>query len=86
MYQRVIIVVLDSVGIGIAKDSARFGDYGVNTLGNISRTVGLKVPHLEALGLGKINPLKTVSSEVTATANFGKMHEVGDGKDTLTGH
>lgn len=85
-YNRVITIVMDSVGIGQAPDCERFGDIGVNTLGNISETAGLNIPNLQQLGLGNINYLKTVPPVANPTANYGKMQEVGDGKDTLTGH
>lgn len=85
-YKRIITVVLDSVGIGQAPDAEKFGDYGVNTLGNISEQVGLSVPNLQKLGLGNISYLKTVPPVAKPTAYFGKMQEVGDGKDTMTGH
>ena len=50
---RIILIVLDSVGCGDAPDAARYGDKGSNTIGNISRSVGsLNLPHLENLGLG----------------------------------
>ncbi len=85
-YNRIITIVLDSVGIGQAPDADKFGDFGVNTLGNISEKVGLNVPNLAKMGLGNINYLKTVAPSLKPTANFGKMQEVGDGKDTMTGH
>lgn len=86
MINRVTIVVLDSVGIGQAPDAKRFGDYGVNTLGNISNTVGLEVPNLEQMGLGNISYLKTVYPVANPAASFGKMIPKGEGKDTLAGH
>ena len=52
---RVIVIVLDSVGIGEAPDAAAYGDVGSHTLGNMAVAVGgLKVPHMEAMGLGNI--------------------------------
>ncbi len=85
-YQRIVTIVLDSVGIGQAPDADKFGDYGVNTLGNISEQVGLTLPNLQKLGLGNINYLKTVAPVAKPLACYGKMQEVGDGKDTMTGH
>ena len=40
MINRVIVIVLDSVGIGETPDAADFGDIGSNTLGNIAKAVG----------------------------------------------
>ncbi len=85
-YNRIVTIVLDSVGIGQAPDAAEFGDYGVNTLGNISEKVGLELPNLQKMGLGNINYIKTVPPVENPTACYGKMQEVGDGKDTMTGH
>ena len=60
--KRVVVVVLDSVGIGEAPDAAAFGDMGSHTLGNLARVVGgLDVPNLAALGLGNIEPLAGVA-------------------------
>lgn len=85
-FKRATIIVLDSAGIGELPDAARFGDVDVNTIGHISSTVGLKVPNMEAMGLGNIADLATVKAVSEPIAKYGKMAEVGEGKDTLTGH
>lgn len=85
-FNRIAVIVLDSVGIGQLPDCQEFGDSGVNTLGNISNTVGLNVPNLQMMGLGNISYLKTVLPSTTPQAMVSKMAEVGQGKDTLTGH
>ena len=55
MIDRVIIVVLDSVGIGELPDAFKFGDEGSNTLVNTAKAVnGLNIPNLEGFGIGKI--------------------------------
>ncbi|MFC1976200.1 phosphopentomutase [Chloroflexota bacterium] len=84
---RIIVIVLDSVGIGEAPDAAAFGDVGSHTLGNTARAVGgLNVPHMEALGLGNIAILPGVDPQYKPKAIYGKMAEVSAGKDTSTGH
>jgi phosphopentomutase len=84
---RFIVIVLDSVGIGEAPDAAGFGDVGSHTLGNIARVVGgLKMPHLEAMGLANIAILEGIMPQAAPTAAYGKMAEVSPGKDTTTGH
>jgi phosphopentomutase len=84
---RVIVIVLDSVGIGELPDAASFGDVGSHTLGNTARAVGgLKVPNLEEMGLGNIAILEGVVPQSRPTAAYGKMAEVSAGKDTTTGH
>ncbi|MBC9784869.1 phosphopentomutase [Heliobacterium chlorum] len=85
--KRVILIVLDSVGIGELPDAGRYGDEGSNTLGNIAQAVGgLKLPHLGRLGLGRITPIEGVSPAASPTGAFGKMAERAPGKDTTTGH
>lgn len=84
---RIIVIVLDSVGIGELPDAAAFGDVGSHTLGNIARVVGgLKLPHLEAMGLGNIVQVAGVVPQYAPTAAYGRMAEVSAGKDTTTGH
>jgi len=84
---RFIVIVLDSVGIGEGPDAAAFGDVGSHTLGNIARVVGgLKMPHMEAMGLANIAALEGLVPQLEPGAAYGKMAEVSAGKDTSTGH
>jgi len=84
---RVIVIILDSVGIGEAPDAVAFGDVGSHTLGNMARVVGgLHLPHLERMGLGNIAILQGVQPQTEPTAVYGKLEEVSAGKDTTTGH
>lgn len=85
-YKRVILIVLDSCGIGEMTDAEAYGDVGSNTLGNIAKAVGgLNVPNLAKLGLARIHPIAGVSAE-HVTGAFGKMAEQSAGKDTTNGH
>lgn len=85
MYKRIIILVMDSVGIGHAPDAAKFNDEGANTLGHIESTAGLiHCPTLRSLGLANIADIKTDETPVMGT--YGKMEEVSTGKDTTSGH
>ena len=85
MYKRIIILVMDSVGIGHAPDAAKFNDEGSNTLGHIEATAGLiHCPTLRSLGLANIADIKT--DEVPVMGAYGKMKEVSTGKDTTSGH
>lgn len=87
MIDRVIILVMDSVGIGALPDSEKFGDVGVNTLGNISKkTGGIDLPNLVKLGLGNIDEIEGLESTSNPIGSFGKMMEISNGKDTTTGH
>jgi phosphopentomutase len=83
----VLLVVLDSVGIGGAPDAAAFGDEGSATLPHIAETVGgLKLPNLGALGLGSIVPVAGVEPAAAPGGAFGALTERSPGKDTTTGH
>ena len=85
MYKRIIILVMDSVGIGHAPDAAKFNDEGSNTLGHIEATAGLiHCPTLRSLGLANIADIKTDDTPVMGA--YGKMEEVSTGKDTTSGH
>ena len=85
MYKRIIILVMDSVGIGHAPDAANFNDEGANTLGHIESTAGLiHCPTLCSLGLANIADIK--SDEIPVIGAYGKMEEVSTGKDTTSGH
>ena len=85
MYKRIIILVMDSVGIGHAPDAAKFNDEGSNTLGHIESTAGLiHCPTLRSLGLANIADIKI--DETSIMGAYGKMEEVSTGKDTTSGH
>jgi phosphopentomutase len=86
-FERICLIVLDSVGIGELPDAEQFGDTGSHTLGHIAEHVGqLALPHLQQLGLGHIAPIKGIQPVEKPSGYFGKMAEVSVGKDTMTGH
>jgi len=85
MINRIILIVMDSVGVGHLPDADRFGDHGANTLLNIYRQTGsLKLPNLCSMGLGKIVAVGCQTPQVLG--GFGKMGEQSASKDTTTGH
>lgn len=87
-FDRIAVIVLDSVGIGELPDAEAFGDLGSHTLGHIvERVPQIQLPHLRRWGLDRITPISnwSISSE-PAAAYYGKMAEVSVGKDTMTGH
>lgn len=87
MGNRVILMVLDSVGIGACPDSYLYGDEGSNTLANTAAQVGgLYLPNLQRLGLGNIETITGVEPVDVPMAAYGKMQEKSKGKDTTTGH
>ncbi|MBM4396342.1 MAG: phosphopentomutase [Deltaproteobacteria bacterium] len=86
-FDKVLWLVLDSVGCGEMPDAAEYGDRGANTLGNTARAVGgLKLPNLGRLGLGNVTAVAGVPPRPAADAHFGRMSEASAGKDTTTGH
>lgn len=85
-YTRVILIVLDSVGVGALPDAAAYGDEGCDTLGHVSQVRPLYVPTLQALGLGAIAPLSGVPPVPVPGAAYGRMAESSAGKDSVTGH
>jgi phosphopentomutase len=86
VFRRIVWIVLDSVGIGEMPDAAAYGDTGSDTLGNIARLRGLRVPHLAHLGLGNIKPLAGIAAEAHPDGCFGRCALASPGKDTTTGH
>lgn len=84
---RVILIVLDSVGIGHLPDAHLYGDEGSNTLGHIATHIPkIKVPNLIQLGLGNIDMENALPKTEYPQAAFGKAAEMSAGKDTTTGH
>ena len=64
--------MLDSVGIGGAPDAEAFGDAGSATLQHVAEAVGgLALPHLAALGLGRVVSVLGVDSTAPPTGAFG---------------
>jgi phosphopentomutase len=84
VFTRAIVIVLDSVGIGALPDAGSYGDEGSNTLGNIDRHVGLRIPVLRSLGLDRAAGL--TSGTTMPAAAYGRMAEASKGKDSVTGH
>ena len=85
-FRRVIVIVVDSLGVGELPDAAAYGDQGSNTLGNIARRVALGIPTLQSLGLSRIIPVRGVPPEPNPASAFGRMAEASPGKDSVTGH
>ena len=84
---KVLILVCDSWGVGGAPDAADYGDEGSNTMGNTASAVGgLRVPNLEALGLGHLTAIEGVEPRAEPGTAHGWAREVSAGKDTTTGH
>ena len=86
-YNRIFVVVMDSLGVGAMPDAEKFGDVDVNTLGHISESVDtFEIPNLQKLGMANLTPLRQVPQVEQPLAYYGKLREKSNGKDTMTGH
>ena len=84
---RIIWIVLDSVGIGEAKDAVKFGDVGADTLGHtVKANGGLNIPNMVKLGIGNIDGAHNLERCDNPIGCFGKLAEISAGKDTTIGH
>src|ERR1035437_7870783 len=84
---RIVLIVLDSVGIGNAPDAAAYGDEGSNTLGHIAKNVKqFSIPSLIQLGIANISDGLFLKRSEQPIGSFGRAIERSSGKDTTTGH
>ena len=87
MIERIVLFILDSVGVGALPDADKFGDDGANTLGNIAKACGtIELPNLVKLGLGNIEQIQGISKSERPLGAYGKAKTASNGKDTTTGH
>jgi phosphopentomutase len=87
MANRVLLIVLDGVGVGAMPDAAAYGDEGAHTLAHVAEAAGgLRVPNLEALGLGHLGALAGVRRTAQPDGCFGRMAALSNGKDSTIGH
>lgn len=82
MFKRIILIVLDSAGVGEAKDAKKYDDEGTNTIKHAIESANVELPNLKKLGL--YNLLYDNYNDVMGY--YTKANEVSNGKDTLTGH
>jgi phosphopentomutase len=85
-FRRIVLMVLDSAGIGEMPDAAAWGDAGADTLGNILKSRKVNLPNLQKLGLGNIRPLDRLPAIDSPVGSYGKCTLKSNGKDTTTGH
>lgn len=87
MFNRIIWIILDSVGAGELPDAADFGDVGANTLGHIFKGIeGFDLPNMRKLGLGNIDGITGIMPVEHPVGIYGKAAEISNGKDTTVGH
>ncbi len=86
-WNRVFVIVIDSLGIGGARDAKEYGDQGTDTLGHISESVEhLRLPNLQKLGMANLHPLRQMAPAERPLGYFMRLNERSRGKDTMTGH
>ncbi|HEY7544205.1 MAG TPA: phosphopentomutase, partial [Blastocatellia bacterium] len=84
-FNRIILIVLDSLGIGEMPDAADYGDAGADTLGHTLGSREVAIPNLRAMGLANIRSLP-VNPVANPTGAYGRAATSSRGKDTTTGH
>lgn len=84
--KKVILIVLDSVGIGALPDADRYGDAGAHTLRHVVNACHTRLPNLTRLGLCNIEGAGFGAPDGAPVAAYARMRERSAGKDTTTGH
>ena len=86
-YERIFVIVLDSLGIGAMPDSEKFGDTGVDTFGHILDRMGtLDIPNLQKLGMLNLHKGGRMEGVEKPMGRYMRIAETSNGKDTMTGH
>ena len=86
-FQRIFVIVMDSLGIGAMSDAADYGDTGADTLGHISEVSNtFYIPNLQSLGLANLKHLKQVDAVENPLGYYAVLNEASASKDTMTGH
>jgi phosphopentomutase len=85
-FNRITLIVLDSLGMGEMPDAAEWGDAGSDTLGHILESRLVHLPNLQGLGLGNIRALENVPPAENPRGSYGRCALRSNGKDTTTGH
>ena len=87
IFRRVIVIVLDSLGVGALPDAQEYGDADSNTLLHLSQAVGgIHLPCLEKIGLGEVCPFLGRQPSRQPVGVFGRLKEISQGKDSIIGH
>lgn len=85
-FNRIFMIVTDSLGIGGDPRQKEFGDEGANTLYHVSQTGLLEIPNWKKLGIDSIAKLEGFNKSVNQTAYTARVQELSNAKDTLAGH
>ena len=81
---KIVLIVLDSFGVGALPDADKFGDAGSNTYLNIYNATHVDLPNLKSLGLNNIEGIELSNDNVIG--NYGRIKELTFAKDTTAGH
>jgi len=85
-FKRIVLIVLDSAGIGAMPDAADWGDEGADTIGHVVAVEHPPLPNLHGLGLGNIHEMPNLPPDSKPLGSFGKAAIFSNGKDTTVGH
>ena len=85
-FERITLIVLDSLGMGEMPDADAWGDAGSDTLGHICASREVRLPNLQSWGLGNVRPLSGVAPVESPRGSYGRCALSSNGKDTTTGH
>lgn len=86
-YNRIFVIVLDSLGIGAMPNAHLYGDEGCDTLGHIDPYMpGFQIPNLAKMGLTRLHPLSNAETPDQLVGHWARLFEASVGKDTMTGH
>ena len=94
MNKRVILIVMDSFGIGEMDDSPEYGDFDVNTIRACMTSSKFKADRLAELGLYELDGVKDLdyvrkykeNHSVNVVGSGARIREMSKGKDTTIGH
>ena len=80
-YQRIFVVIIDSLGIGATADANHFESLGADTLGHLGEhfRVRLQLPTFQKMGLGNLHPIMGMSSLKKLHAAYGQMSSISTG-------
>src|SRR5216117_630764 len=82
LFRRVVLIVLDSAGIGEMPDAAKWGDQGSDTIGHVLERENPALPNLQRLGLANIRALPNLAPVPQPAGCFGKAAILSNGKDS----
>jgi phosphopentomutase len=84
--KRVIILMMDSLGVGSSKDAINFNDEGSNTFRHIHESYPMHIPNLERKGLTNLLRKNSIRYQAETDGAYGFAAEKSSGKDTISGH